>query len=53
MENRITTYIEDGTDNRNIDAQPIGQILEELFAQYQAQFPSIKITVVETPVNAI
>jgi hypothetical protein len=53
MENRITTYIEDGMYDRHNEARPIGQILEELFAQYQAQFPNIKISVVETPVNAI
>jgi hypothetical protein len=49
MENRITNFIEE--DQK--DAQPISEILEELFAQYEKQFPGIRITVVETPVNAI
>ena len=48
-------------ENRNInsvveerkDAQPISEILEELFAQYETRFPGVRIAVVETPVNAI
>ena len=53
MENRITKIIEERGGNQPIDAQPINEILEELFAKYQAQFPNIRIAVVETPVSAI
>jgi hypothetical protein len=33
--------------------QPIGAVLAELLAQYQARFPQVRITVVETPTAAI
>jgi hypothetical protein len=49
MENRITDFMEE----ERKDAQPISEILEELFAQYETRFPGIRIAVVETPVNAI
>jgi hypothetical protein len=35
------------------DVQPIAEILEELFAQYEIRFPVVRIAVVETPVTAI
>lgn len=44
MSNRITT---DDTELR-VEPQPLGEILEELLMQYEAQFPGIKIVVVET-----
>jgi hypothetical protein len=50
MENRITDYFEEQREN---EAQSIGEILEELFVEYEARFPGIRIAVVETPVNAI
>jgi hypothetical protein len=50
MENRITTFVE---EERKNEAQPIGEILKELFVQYERRFPGIHIAVVETPVNAI
>jgi uncharacterized protein len=56
MENRITTRLEDLPETRNrcsTDAHPIGEILEELLAQYQARFPGIQIAIAETPVNAL
>jgi hypothetical protein len=56
MENRITTRLEEMSETQNRrsgDAHPIGEILEELLAQYQARFPGIRIAVVETPVNAL
>ncbi len=33
--------------------QPIGAVLAELLAQYQARFPEVRIAVVETPAVAI
>jgi hypothetical protein len=56
MENRLTTRWEDLPETANrrpIEAHPIGEILEELLAQYQARFPGIQVAVVETPVNAL
>lgn len=56
MENRIATPWEEmpETENRrSTDARPIGEILAELLAQYQARFPGIRIAVVETPANAL
>jgi hypothetical protein len=49
MENRITNIVEE----ERKDAQLISEILEELFAQYENRFPGVRISVVETPVNAI
>jgi hypothetical protein len=49
MENRITNIVEEEPK----DARAISEILEELFAQYESKFPGIRITVVETPVNAL
>lgn len=45
MNNRITTTPEP----RSEGPQPIGEVLAELLAQYQARFPNVKISVVETP----
>jgi hypothetical protein len=56
MENRITTLLEElpkSQCHRVTDAQPIGEILQELLAQYQARFPGIHIATVETPANAL
>lgn len=56
MENRITTLLEDLPENprrRSNEAQPIGEILQELLAQYQVRFPAIQIAIVETPASAL
>ena len=40
-------------DERDGEPQPVGEILEELLAQYEAKFPGIHITVVETAATAV
>ena len=40
-------------DERDDEPQPVGEILEELLAQYEARFPGIHITVVETAATAV
>ena len=39
-------------DEREDEPKPVGEILEELLAQYEAKFPGIRITVVETAATA-
>ena len=54
MNNRITDLIEDSPETRERQPQephPIGEILEELLAQYERRFPGVRIAVVETPAN--
>jgi hypothetical protein len=54
MNNRIS-YVEKKNrepDNRR-EPQPIGAILAELLAQYQARFPEARINIVETSAAAI
>jgi hypothetical protein len=56
MENRLSHLREESWEKQNShreNPRPIGEILLELFAQYQTRFPEIGITVVETPVNAL
>jgi hypothetical protein len=56
MENRMQTMLENSpeTPRRSLnDAHPIGEILEELLAQYQARFPGLRIAIVETPATAL
>ena len=53
MNNRITDLIEDSPETRENEPQPIGEILQELLAQYERRFPGVRIAVVETPANAI
>jgi hypothetical protein len=56
MENRITNAMETTAEKapRSTNgAQPIGEILQELLAQYQARFPGIRIAIVETPATAL
>jgi hypothetical protein len=56
MENRITTLVGEPVENerrREKEAQPIGEILEELFALYRVRFPTLQVAVVETPVNVL
>ena len=52
MQNRITRTrgIE---DKQPQSPQPIGDILKELFAQYERRFPSIKISVLQTETTAV
>ena len=40
-------------DERDGEPQPVGEILEELLAQYEARFPGIYVTVVETAATAV
>ena len=42
-------------DQRERDGkpQPVGEILEELLAQYAQRFPDLQITVVETAATAV
>jgi hypothetical protein len=40
-------------DQRDGEPQPVGEILEELLAQYEAKFPGIHVTVVETAATAV
>ncbi len=40
-------------DQRDGEPRPVGEILEELLAQYEARFPDIRITVVETAATAL
>ena len=47
MQNRIRDIAE-SQDKREVGVQPIGEILEELLAQYARRFPDIHIAVVET-----
>lgn len=51
MQNRIsdTTERRDGRE----EPQPVGVILEELFAQYERRFPDIHIAVMETAATAV
>jgi len=54
MNNRISQLEKPAkeSDDRT-GPQPIGAILDELLAQYQARFPDVRITVVQTPAVAI
>ena len=40
-------------DERKSEPQPLGEILEELLAQYEAKFANIHITVAEPPTTAV
>jgi hypothetical protein len=52
MQNRIsdTTKERDGEGNA---PQPIGKILEELLAQYERQFPGVRINILDTTATAV
>lgn len=52
MQNRISE-ITDRRDRPASEPQPVGAILEELFAQYEQRFPDIHIRVVETIATAV
>ena len=47
MTNRITPC-----DERNGGPRPVAEILEELLAQCEAQFPGVNVVVVETATAA-
>lgn len=49
--NRITTICGDGRE-RDGGPQPVGEILQELLAQYEARFPEVNIVVVATAATA-
>jgi hypothetical protein len=51
MEN-ISVFEEDfdRREDRGGEPQPIGEILAELLARYQARFPEVQVSVVETAV---
>jgi hypothetical protein len=51
MEIAMNTTIYD--DKRDGEPQPLGEILEELLAQYEARFANIHITIVETAATAL
>jgi hypothetical protein len=54
MNNRITRVKNENRESEERRGpQPIGAVLAELLAQYQARFPEVRIAVVETPVAAI
>jgi len=52
MQNRIsdTTERQDRLDDA---AHPIGEILEELLAQYERRYPDIHIAIVQTASTAV
>jgi hypothetical protein len=51
MQNRISDSTE--RQERQDEPQPIGDILEELLAQYEARFGNVHISVVETTATAV
>ena len=56
MNNRISTFLEDWPETsheRNDEPHPIGEVVEELLAEYERRFPGVRIAVVETPATAI
>jgi hypothetical protein len=54
MQNRITATTEmRGRDGGNEEPQPVGEILEELLAQYERRFPDVQITIVEATATAV
>jgi hypothetical protein len=52
MQNRISNTTE-RRDCQDDEPQPIGVILEELFAQYERRFPGVTIRIVETAATAV
>jgi len=49
--NRITVLCGDEREQEG-EPQPVGEILQELLAQYEARFPGINVVVVETTATA-
>jgi hypothetical protein len=53
VNNRISQFENEDREREDRQGpQPIGAILAELLAQYQARFPEVRIAVIETPVAA-
>jgi hypothetical protein len=53
MNNRISTWFEETPESQNERQEEVhrmDEILNELLARYERQFPGIKIAVMETPV---
>jgi len=42
----------DWGDSSGSEPRAIGEVLEELFAQYRARFPEVSIAVIEVPAAA-
>jgi hypothetical protein len=40
-------------DERDNEPQPVGEILEELLTQYEAKYPGVRISIVETAATAV
>ncbi len=40
-------------EQRGGDAEPIGDVLAELLARYQAQYPELNLAIVELPSTAV
>jgi hypothetical protein len=53
MENWISRIVNDEEQKDHQGPQPIGEILAELLAQYQARFPEVRIAIVETSAVAV
>jgi hypothetical protein len=53
MEVAMNTTFCDDERQRDGEPQPVGEILEELLAQYERRFPDLHITVVETAATAV
>jgi hypothetical protein len=59
MQNRISNRISNrineiaARQDGRTEAQPIGDILKQLLAQYEARFPEIRVTIVETSAMAV
>jgi hypothetical protein len=56
MNDSISIWFDDSPEirsERKAEPQRIGDILEELLAQYERRFPGVRIAVVETPATAI
>ena len=54
MENRIVQWLEVRSEERlprTVDAHRIGEVLDELFMQYERRFPDVRIAVVQTPIS--
>ena len=49
----MNTTFGDDERERDSEPQPVGEILEELLAQYETKFPDIHISVVETVATAV
>ena len=60
MENRVGRVVDNDrfagrlpSVSESAGPQPIGEVLAELLAQYQARFPQVRIAAIETPAVAL